>query len=58
VHVKDQYPAEGIIATIKDRGCDLVVLGSHGRRGISRLLLGSQAYEVVTHCRVPALIVR
>lgn len=58
VHVKDRHPAEGIIATIKDRGCDLVVMGSHGRRGISRLLLGSQAYEVVTLCRVPALIVR
>jgi nucleotide-binding universal stress UspA family protein len=33
-------------------------MGSRGRRGISRLLLGSQAYEVLTHCMVPALIVR
>ena len=58
VHVKDQHPAEGIVATAKDRGCDLIVMASHGRRGPSRLLLGSQAYEVLTHCRVPALIVR
>ena len=58
IHVKDQYPAEGIIATAKDRECDLIVMGSRGRRGISRLLLGSQAYEVLTHCTVPALIVR
>jgi nucleotide-binding universal stress UspA family protein len=58
VHVTDQHPAEGIVATAKDKGCDLIVMASHGRRGVSRLLLGSQAYEVLTHCRVPALIVR
>jgi nucleotide-binding universal stress UspA family protein len=56
--VKDQHPAEGIVATAKDKGCDLIVMASHGRRGVSRLLLGSQAYEVLTHCGVPALIVR
>jgi nucleotide-binding universal stress UspA family protein len=58
VHVKDQHPAEGIVAVAKDTGCDLIVMASHGRRGVSRLLLGSQAYEVLTHCSVPALIVR
>ena len=58
VHVKDQHPAEGIVATAKGKGCDLIVMASHGRRGVSRLLLGSQAYEVLTHCSVPALIVR
>ena len=58
IHVKDQYPAEGIIAAARDRECDLIVMGSRGRRGISRLLLGSQAHEVLTHCTVPALIVR
>jgi nucleotide-binding universal stress UspA family protein len=58
IHVKDQYPAEGIIATAKDRECDLIVMGSRGRRGVARLLLGSQAYEVLTHCKVPALIVQ
>ncbi len=57
-HVKDQYPAEGIIATAKDKDCDLIVIASHGRRGLSRLLLGSQAYEVLTRCTVPALVVR
>lgn len=58
VHVKDQHPAEGIVAIAKEKGCDLIVMGSHGRRGVSRLLLGSQAHEVLTHCTVPALIVR
>jgi nucleotide-binding universal stress UspA family protein len=58
VHVRDQYPAEGIIATAKDKGCDLIVMASHGHRGIDRLLLGSQANQVLTHSKVPALIVR
>ena len=39
VHVKDQYPAEGIIATARDKQCDLIVLASHGRRGLPRVLL-------------------
>jgi nucleotide-binding universal stress UspA family protein len=58
VHVQDQHPAEGIIAAAKDKGCDLIVMASHGRRGIDRVLLGSQANEVLTHSKVPALIVR
>jgi nucleotide-binding universal stress UspA family protein len=41
-----------------DKGCDLIVMASHGRRGVSRVLLGSQANEVVTHSKVPTLIVR
>jgi nucleotide-binding universal stress UspA family protein len=58
VHVRDRHPAEGIIATAKDKGCDLIVMASHGRRGVDRMLLGSQANEVLTHSKVPALIVR
>jgi nucleotide-binding universal stress UspA family protein len=58
VHVQDQHPADGIIATAKDKGCDLIVMASHGRRGLDRVLLGSQANEVLTHSKVPALIVR
>jgi nucleotide-binding universal stress UspA family protein len=58
VHVRDQRPAEGIIATAKDKGCDLIVMASHGERGIDRILLGSQANDVLTHSKVPALIVR
>jgi len=58
VHVPDQHPADGILQTAKKRRCDLIVRGSHGRRGLRRLLLGSQAYEVVSRSNVPALIVR
>jgi nucleotide-binding universal stress UspA family protein len=58
VHVPEQHPAEGIIATADQRGCDLIVMASHGRRAVGRLLLGSQAVEVLAHSKVPALIVR
>src|SRR5262245_65292791 len=58
VHVQDHHPAEGIIAAAKDRGCGLIVMASQGRRGLDRVLLGSQANEVLTHSKVPALIVR
>jgi nucleotide-binding universal stress UspA family protein len=57
-HLSDQYPAEGIIAYAKDKNCDLIVMASHGRRGISRLLMGSQAIDVLTHSSVPVLICR
>ena len=58
VHMQDQHPAEGIIATAEQKGCDLIVMASHGRRAVGRLLLGSQAVEVLSHSKVPALIVR
>jgi nucleotide-binding universal stress UspA family protein len=58
VHVPNQHPAEGIIATAEKNGCDLIVMASHGRRAVGRLLLGSQAVEVLSHSKVPALIVR
>lgn len=58
VHVPDQHPAEGIVATAEKNDCDLIVMASHGRRTFGRLLLGSQAVEVLSHSKVPALIVR
>ena len=57
-HIKDQFPAEGIVAACKSHGCDLIVMASHGRRGISRLLLGSVASKVLAHARIPVLICR
>jgi nucleotide-binding universal stress UspA family protein len=58
VHAKDQHPAEGILDTAKKAGCDLIVMASHGRRGLGRLLLGSEAVKVVTHSTLPVLICR
>ena len=58
VYAREQHPAEAIIAVAKDKGCYLIVMASHGRRGFDRVLLGSQANEVLTHSKVPTLIVR
>jgi len=58
VHVTESAPAEAIIATAEKQGCDLIVMASHGRRGLGRLVLGSQANEVLAYSKVPALIVR
>ena len=58
IHVPESAPAEGIIATAEKQGCDLIVMASHGRRGLGRLVLGSQANEVLAYSKVPALIVR
>ena len=58
VHIKDSEPAEGILEAAKSNGCDLIVMASHGRRGVAKLLLGSQAVKVLTHGKVPVLICR
>lgn len=51
-------PAEAIVNAARSLECDLIVMASHGRRGVSRLLLGSQTSEVVCHSPVPVLVVR
>jgi nucleotide-binding universal stress UspA family protein len=58
LHVKDRHPGEGIIETAREKACDLIVMASHGRRGLGRLILGSVANEVVTHSTIPVLIYR
>ncbi len=58
VHVKDQYPAEGIVEEAKARGCDLIVMSSHGRRGLAKFVLGSQATRVLANTTTPLLIAR
>lgn len=58
VHATNDSPAEAIVGTAHKLGCDLIVMASHGRRGVSRLLLGSQTAEVVHSPAVPVLVVR
>ena len=58
VHMAEARGAAAILETAKNAGCNLIVMASHGRRGVQRLLLGSQANEVVTSSPVPVLIVR
>jgi nucleotide-binding universal stress UspA family protein len=57
-HVPNLFPAEGVVSAATELGCDVIVMASHGRRGVKRLLLGSQAFEVVTHATIPVLVCR
>lgn len=56
--VKGDLVAEAVIATAKRQKCDLIVMASHGRRGIKRLLLGSETQQVLTHSHIPVLVLR
>jgi nucleotide-binding universal stress UspA family protein len=56
--VEALHPWEAIIDHAKRLECDLLVMASHGRRGVSALLLGSETQKVLTHSKVPVLVVR
>jgi nucleotide-binding universal stress UspA family protein len=56
--VEALHPWEAIIDHAKRQECDLLVMASHGRRGVSALLLGSETQKVLTHSTVPVLVVR
>ena len=58
LHLPRHRPADGILEAADEKGCDLIVMGSHGRRGLNRLLLGSQAAEVLVRATVPVLVVK
>lgn len=57
-HEIDELPAQAIVRLAEMLKCDLIVMSSHGRRGIRRMVLGSQTAEVVTHTTIPVLVVR
>ena len=56
--VEGLHPWEAIIDHAKTQGCDLIVMASHGRRGVSALLIGSETQKVLTHSKLPVLVVR
>jgi nucleotide-binding universal stress UspA family protein len=56
--VEDVAAASGIVESAKELGCDLIIMGSHGRTGIARLMLGSVATRVVAESSVPVLVTR
>ena len=56
--VTDDVPYEAIIRTATESGCDLIFMASHGRRGFTGLLLGSETQKVLTHSKVPVLVYR
>jgi nucleotide-binding universal stress UspA family protein len=58
VSVTSEYPAESIVEIARDRGCDLVFMASHGRRGLKSVLLGSETHKVLVHSKIPVLVYR
>jgi nucleotide-binding universal stress UspA family protein len=53
-----EYPYQEIIAQAAKSGCDVIMMASHGRRGLEGLLLGSETVKVLTHSKIPVLVVR
>jgi nucleotide-binding universal stress UspA family protein len=56
--VVSDYPAEAILKTAASQKCDLIFMASHGRRGMSAVILGSETQKVLAHARIPVLVYR
>ncbi len=57
VQIEHEHPYQAIIKTAEDKGCDAIVMASHGRSGISAILLGSVTNKVLTHTAIPVVVV-
>lgn len=58
LHVEHDQPYQAIIDMVVQKGCDLIVMASHGRRGVSVIVLGSETIKVLTHSTIPVLVFR
>jgi nucleotide-binding universal stress UspA family protein len=58
VHLEHDHPYEAIIDTAGARGCDLIFMASHGRKGVAAFVLGSETTKVLTHSKIPVLVCR
>jgi len=58
VHVVNDQPYQAIIKAAQEKGCDLIFMASHGRKGVSALVLGSETNKVLTHSKIPVLVYR
>jgi nucleotide-binding universal stress UspA family protein len=58
IHVEHEHPYQAIINTAGTKGCDLITMASHGRRGVAALVLGSVTVQVLTHSKIPVLVHR
>jgi nucleotide-binding universal stress UspA family protein len=56
MQVEQDHPYQAIVDTAKEKGCDLIVMASHGRSGIAAVLLGSVTSRVLTHTAIPVLV--
>jgi nucleotide-binding universal stress UspA family protein len=58
LHVEHEHVYQAIIDAASARNCDLIVMASHGRRGVSAVVLGSETVKVLTHSKIPVLVYR
>src|SRR5713226_9088695 len=58
VHKIGEHPWEEVIKTATERGCDVIFMASHGRRGVAALVIGSETNKVLTHTKIPVLVYR
>lgn len=58
IDARDDEPWHGILETAKSKGVDLIIMASHGRRGLAKLMLGSQTQRVTSHTEIPVLVYR
>src|SRR5690606_4659533 len=58
ITVRSDLVAEAILSAARKHKCDVIVMASHGRRGVKRLLLGSETQHVLTHGEIPVLVLR
>src|SRR5512139_487890 len=55
-YVTSDYPHDAIVKAAEQKACDLIIMASHGRRGVEGLLLGSETQKVLTHSKIPVLV--
>lgn len=58
IHVSDDEPYRAIIAAARRKRCDLILMASHGRRGVAAVVLGSETTKLLTHSKIPVLVYR
>jgi nucleotide-binding universal stress UspA family protein len=58
IHVEDEHPYHAIINTAEKQGCDAIVMASHGRHGLSAVVLGSETVKVLAHSKIPVVVCR
>jgi nucleotide-binding universal stress UspA family protein len=58
IQVEHEHPYQAIIDTAGSKDCDLIFMASHGRHGMSAIVLGSETVKVLTHCKIPVLVNR
>ncbi len=58
LHVTSDFPYDAILRVAEEKHCDLIVMASHGRKGVKGMILGSETQKVLTHTKLPVMVFR